>query len=425
MPPPHVVIIGAGFAGLAAAKCLGGQSVRVTLVDRRNHHVFQPLLYEVATAALSPSDVATAIRSVVRDFDNIEVKMADVVGIDAGAGTIRTHRDAIAYDYLVVAAGAEPNYFGHPEWESHAPSLKDLSHALEIRRRILSAFEAAELETDPDRKRWLLTFVIIGGGPTGVELAGTLAEISRKTLAKDFRKIDPKATRIILIEGGPRVLGPMKPELSEYAAKILSERGVEIRLGRLADHVDDTGVTIGDEHISAATVLWAAGVAPSPLAAALGFPLDREGHVVVGPDLAIQDHPTVFVVGDMMGFQQDGKPLPGLAQVALQSGAHASQCILADVARRPRPAFRYRHKGAMAAIARGKAVAELPRVSLKGATAWLLAWVVHIFWLISRRDRVAVFLGWTYSYLTWRRDARLILPLTDVESRTSSSGIEQ
>lgn len=411
---PHVVVIGAGFAGLEAAKALGRASVRVTLIDRRNHHVFQPLLYEVATAALSPSDVATAVRTVVHQYPNVFVQMAEVTGIDIAERRVETRSQPIDYDYLVLAAGAEPNYFGHPEWETHAPSLKDLTHALEIRRRILSAYEAAELETDPKRRRELLTFVVIGGGPTGVELAGTMADVAHKTLASDFRQFDPNETRIILVEGGPRLLVAMKPELGEYAAKTLRERGVEVRLGQMASRIDDTGVTLGEEHIPAATVLWAAGVKASPLAAALGSRLEK-GHVVVERDLSIPGHPEVFAVGDLMHLEQDGAPLPWVAQVALQSGRHASRCILADLAKRPRPPFRYRHKGAVASIARGKAVAELPRMTLTGLSAWLLAWVVHIFWLISRRDRFAVFFGWAYSYLTWRRDARLILPQTSVE----------
>lgn len=413
---PHVVIIGAGFAGLEAAKTLRRAPARVTLIDRRNHHVFAPLLYEVATAALSPSDVATAVRTVVYKSPNFFVQMAEVTGIDLAARRIDTHSAPIHYDHLILAAGAEPNYFGHPEWETHAPSLKDLTHALEIRRRILSAYEAAELETDPVRKQELLTFIVIGGGPTGVELAGTMADVAHKTLACDFRRFDPNDTRIVLIEGGPRLLPAMKPELGDYAAKTLRERGVEIRLGQMARRIDETGVTVGEEHIAAATVLWAAGVKASPLVADLGTPLQK-GHVVVERDLSISGHREVFAVGDLMWFEQDGAPLPWVAQVALQSGRHAARCILADFAKRPRAPFRYRHKGAVASIARGKAVAELPHATLTGLAAWLLAWVVHIFWLISRRDRFAVFLGWAYSYLTWRRDARLILPQTNVEPR--------
>jgi NADH:ubiquinone reductase (H+-translocating) len=404
----HVVIIGGGFGGLAAARALRKAPVSVTLVDRRNHHLFQPLLYQVATAALNPSDIAVPIRSIVRRQKNINVLMGEAVSIDAAARKVRLADGELSYDYLIVATGATHSYFGHDEWAPYAAGLKTIEDALEIRRRVLIAYERAERETDPDRQREWLTFVIVGGGPTGVELAGALAEISRHALARDFRAIDPTRARIILLEGGPRVLPPFPPELSESAARQLADLGVEVRNGAQATGIDAGGVTIGTERLAARTVLWAAGVSASPLARSLGVPLDRAGRVQVSPELTVPGHPEIFVIGDLASLQQDGKPLPGVAPVAMQAGRHTAKNVARAARGEPLVPFHYHDKGSLAVIGRGAGVAAFPKSTWTGSIAWWAWLLIHIFYLIGFRNRVLVLLQWAWAYLTWQRGARLI-----------------
>jgi NADH dehydrogenase len=438
MPEPHIVIVGGGFGGLDAARALADAPVRVTLIDRHNYHLFQPLLYQVATAALSPADIASPIRWVLRRQRNVSVILADAHGIDVtgrrvlldygpperlhapGSATARVGESAIQYDNLILATGATHAYFGHPEWARRAPGLKTLDDALEIRREVLLAFEAAERETDPGAQRRLLTFVIVGGGPTGVELAGALAEIARRTLKQDFRRIRPESARIVLLEGAPNVLGAFPPTLRETARASLAALGVEVRTSSLVTSVDEEGVlwrpssadsrnaAEPDQRISAQTVLWAAGVAASPLAKSLGVPLDRAGRVLAEPTLVVPGHPEIFVAGDICSLQQDGAPLPGVAQVAKQQGAHAAGNVLRAIRGEPLQPFRYRDYGSMATIGRGSAVAEIGRMKASGLVAWLIWLFIHIFWLIGFRNRVAVLGEWAYSYLTFQRRARLI-----------------
>jgi NADH:quinone reductase (non-electrogenic) len=490
---PHVVIIGGGFGGLDAARAFAGAAVRVTLLDRHNYHLFQPLLYQVATASLSPGDVASPIRWILRKQKNVQVLLAEARAIDpvnrgvfVDPGPSDAALPSISYDYLIVATGAAHSYFGHPEWAARAPGLKTLDDALEMRRRVLLAFEAAERETDPLRQRRLLTFVIVGGGPTGVELAGALAEIARSSLPQDFRSIRPESARIVLLEGGPDVL-PAFPEKLRLASRRALERlGVEVRTASLVTGIDEDGVTYRSaegppkggrhvregasdstradgkdspgadgkdspgaagkdspgaagkdspgadgkdspgadgkdstwrpalagpsdvRHISAETVLWAAGVAASPLAKSLGVPLDRAGRVTPAPTLAIPEHPEIFVAGDICAFTQDGKPLPGVAQVAMQQGAHAARNILRAIAGAPLEPFRYRNYGNMATIGRGSAVADIGPVKASGFLAWLFWLFLHIFWLIGFRNRLAVISEWAWAYVTFQRRVRLI-----------------
>jgi NADH dehydrogenase len=420
---PHVVILGGGFGGLSAARALAGKPVRVTLVDRHNYHLFQPLLYQVATASLSPGDVASPIRWVLRRQSNATVLLAAVRAIDAD--TRRVHLDleapsptqtadvhpggaSLDYDYLIVATGATHAYFGHPEWATRAPGLKTLDDALEIRRQVLLAFEAAERETDPALQRRLLTFVIVGAGPTGVELAGALAEIARLSLRRDFRNIRPESARILLVEGGPTVLSTFPPALREKTRAALERIGIEVRTGAVVTDVDDEGVRIGAERIAAQTVLWAAGVAASPVAASLGVPLDRAGRVYPEPTLAVRGRPNVFVVGDLCAFEQDGQRLPGVAQVAMQQGAHAARNVLHAVGSQPQLPFRYRDYGNMAVIGRGAAVADIGGVKASGFLAWLIWVFLHLFWLIGFRNRFVVMTEWAWTYVTLQRRARLI-----------------
>lgn len=405
---PRVVIIGAGFAGLAAIRALGRRRADVTVIDRTNHHLFQPLLYQVATAALNPSDIAYPIRRIVRHRPDVRVLMAEARAIDAAGRRVLLDRGEVPYDSLIVAAGATDSYFGHDEWARSAPGLKSIEDALEIRRRILSAFEVAEREPDPERRREYLTFVIIGAGPTGAELAGTLAEVARKTLARDFRHIDPASARIVLLEGGPRVLPAYPADLSESAKRQLEALGVEVRLGALATGIDEAGVTIGDERIAARTVVWAAGVAASPLARSLGAPLDRAGRVKVEPDLTVPGHPEIAVVGDLMAFTQDGEPVPGVAPAAMQAGRHAARNILRRLDGKAPLPFRYLDKGMLATIGRGSAVADIRGLKFSGFIAWFLWLFVHIFFLVGFRNRLLVMIQWAYSYLTYDRGARLI-----------------
>jgi NADH dehydrogenase len=412
---PHVVIIGGGFGGLEAARALAGAPVRVTLIDRHNYHLFQPLLYQVATASLSPGDIASPIRWVLRHQENVRVLLADARGIDVASRRVLLDRDYQPYDYLIVATGSAHAYFGHPEWASRAPGLKTLDDALEIRRQILLAFEAAERETDPEAQRRLLTFVIVGGGPTGVELAGALAEIARRTLRQDFRSIRPESARIVLVEGSPCVL-PTFPERLRDAARVsLTRLGVEVRTSSMVTSVDRDGVTwraatdpSAVERLPAQTVLWAAGVAASPLATSLGVPLDRAGRVTPESTLAVPGHPEILVAGDICALQQDGGQLPGVAQVAKQQGAHAARNVLRAVRGEPQQPFRYRDYGSAATIGRGSAVVDIGPVKASGPLAWLFWLFLHIFWLIGFRNRVAVLGEWAWAYVTFQRRVRLI-----------------
>ncbi len=411
MPRPRVVILGGGFGGLYAARMLRKAPVDVVLVDRRNHHLFQPLLYQVATAGLAATDIASPIRKVIGRFPNTTVLLADVVGVDTAARDVQLEGSpGLPYDALIVATGVRHDYFGHPEWERFAPGLKTLEDAMEVRRRTLLAFERAELEADPERRAAALTFVVVGAGPTGVEMAGAIAEVARQTLAGDFKRIDPSKARVVLIEGGPRVLATYTPELSESAGAALRALGVELRLGERVVHVDGDGVRLGSgEALRAGTVVWAAGVAASPLGRALGAPVDRIGRVCVAPDLSVPEHPEIFGVGDLIALEQDGRPLPGVAQVAIQSGRLAARNALARLAGRPTTAFRYVDKGSLATIGRKKAVAEVGSLRLSGLSAWLLWLFVHILFLIGFKNRVSVFLNWAWAYFTFQRGARIVL----------------
>ena len=404
----HVVIIGSGFGGLNAAQSLDDPAVRVTLVDRRNHHLFQPLLYQVATAALNPSSIAYPIRRIFRHQANVSVILADARAVDTARKCVVLADGELAYDELIVATGATHSYFGKDQWAPFAPGLKSIEDALDMRRRIFTAFEAAEREQDPARRAAWLTFVVIGGGPTGVELAGALAEISRQTLGSDFRNIDPRSARILLIEGHDRVLPPMPPDLSIAAREQLEALGVEVHTKSVVTGIDAEGVSVGELRIPARTVLWGAGVAASPLGRTLGVPTDRAGRVVVQPDLSIPGHPEVFVIGDLAAFTQDGKPLPGVAPVAMQQGRHVAASILRRArSEAPRP-FVYHDKGSMATIGRAAAVADLHGWHLRGAPAWL-AWLgVHVMFLIGFRNRILVLFEWAFSYVMFERGARLI-----------------
>jgi NADH dehydrogenase len=406
---PHVVIVGGGFGGLYAARALAGRPVRVTLLDRRNHHLFQPLLYQVATAALNPSDIATPLRSILRCAANVTVLLAEVEAVDLAARRLVLDGDSMEYDALVLAAGAGHSYFGHDDWEPLAPSLKTLEDALEIRRRVLLAYEEAEREQDRAEQRALLTSVVIGGGPTGVELAGALAEISRETIARDFRLIDPTKARIVLLEGGPRVLAAFPDPLPARAAAALTRIGVEVRTGATVTRVTPDAVWIGGEQIRARTVLWAAGVAAAPLTRTLGVPLDRAGRVHVERDLSVPGHPEAFAIGDLCAFTgDDGHALPGLAPVALQQGRAAARNVLHRLAGEPTEPFRYRDRGSMATIGRAAAVAVVGRFRLSGLVAWLAWLFVHIAFLIGFRNRFLVLFQWAWAYISWQRGARLI-----------------
>lgn len=406
----RVVIVGGGFGGLNAARALRKSPVEVTLVDRRNHHLFQPLLYQVATAALSPAEIASPIRGILRKQRNVSVMLGEVVTIDLDRRQVElSDGTLLPYDYLVLATGAVDQYFGHSDWVELAPGLKTVDDATEIRRRFLLAFEAAEREDSPEARRALLTTVVIGGGPTGVEMAGAMAEMARHSLVRDFRRIDPTTARIILVEGGDRVLPAYAPELSRKAEEALRKRGVEVRTGTLVERIEPDAVYIGDERIETRNVVWAAGIAASPLGSALGVPTDRMGRVVVEEDLSVPGHPEVFVIGDLANARgKEGEPLPGLAPVAIQQGKATGANIARSVAGRPREPFRYWDRGTMATIGRGAAIAEIGRLKLHGFIAWL-AWIfIHIFFLIGFRNRVAVMLEWAWAYVSWQRGARLI-----------------
>jgi NADH dehydrogenase len=407
---PRVLIVGAGFGGLYAARSLARQPVSVTVVDRRNHHVFQPLLYQVATAALSPGDIASPIRWILRRQQNVEVLMGEVDRVDLARREAHlTDGSEIPYDFAIVAAGATHAYFGHDDWQPYAPGLKTLEDALEIRRRVLLAFERAEREPDPERRAALLTFVVVGAGPTGVELAGALAEISRQSLARDFRHFDPGSARIILLEAGPSVLATFPETLRASAEEDLRRLGVDVRTGTAVTSLGAGIVQAGDQTIASETVLWAAGVAASPLGKSLGVPVDRAGRVLVHDDLSIPGHPEVFVIGDLASLNgPDGRPLPGVAQVAIQMGKHAVDNIVRTIGGQARTPFVYHDRGNMATIGRASAVADLGRIRLKGFVAWV-AWIfVHILNLIGFRNRLVVMVQWAWAYLTFQRGVRLI-----------------
>jgi len=409
MPRPHVVIVGGGFGGLYAAKALRRAPVDVTVIDRRNHHVFQPLLYQVATAGLSAIDIGEPIRRILRRSRNTTVLLGEVVDVSADE-VVLASGDAVRFDYLVVAAGAAHSYFGHDEWAEHAPGLKSIEDALDIRRRILSAFEEAELEPDPERRRALLTFVIVGAGPTGAELAGAVAELARHTLEGDFRRFRTSDARILLLEAGDAVVPGYPPSLSAKARRQLERLGVEVRTGSMVTEVSADGVEARGERIEARTVLWAAGVAASPLGEALEAPVDRAGRVQVEPDLTVPGRPNVFVAGDLAAVHQEGRPVPGVAPAAIQMGRHAAAAIrrLVEDGEAPVP-FHYVDKGSMATLGRSAAVAQIRGLRLSGFPAWVAWLTVHIFFLIGFRNRLVVLFEWAKAYLTYGRSARLIL----------------
>jgi NADH dehydrogenase len=408
MAIPHVVILGGGFGGLAAARALARAPVRITLIDRQNHHLFQPLLYQVATAALNPSEIAAPLRNVLRRQKNVTVLLAEATRIDVATRTVELVDGDLSYDHLIVATGATHSYFGNDAWARTAPGLKTLEDAVEIRQRFLLAFEAAEREPDAARRVALLTFVVIGAGPTGVEMAGAMAEIARNTLSQDFRNIDPRSARVVLVEGVDRVLQAYSPDLSSSAQQELERRGVEVRTGARVTRLDDECVYVGAERIPACTVVWAAGVAGSPLARTLGVPLDRAGRVLVEATLSIPGHPEVFVIGDLASLQINGAAVPGVAQGALQGGRHAAAMILRSLRGEAHSAFEYRDLGSMATIGRNAAVVDVKGLRLTGLLAWGAWLFVHIVALIDFRNRVFVLLSWAWSYLSFGRGARLI-----------------
>jgi NADH dehydrogenase len=407
---PRVVIVGGGFGGLSAAKNLRAEAVEITLLDRRNHHVFSPLLYQVASAALSPGDIASPIRWILRRQRNVEVLLADVDRIDPDAKRVHLADGAqIVYDYAIVAAGATHAYFGHDEWQPWAPGLKTLEDALEIRRRVLLAFENAEREPDSARRATLLTFVIVGGGPTGVELAGALAEIARHSLARDFRHFDPRSARVVLVEAGPAVLPAFPERLREAARRDLERIGVEVRTGTPVTRIGPERVDAGGTTIDAGTILWAAGVAASPLGRSLGAPVDRAGRVLINPDLTIPGHPDLFVIGDLAALAgADGRLLPGVAQVAIQMGVHASRNIVRAIDGQPLRPFTYHNLGNLATIGRAAAVGDLPWIQLTGLLGWLAWLFIHLIKLIGFRNRVVVMVQWIWAYITYQRAIRLI-----------------
>ena len=414
MARPRVVILGGGFGGIAAAKALRTAPVDVTVIDRSNHFVFQPLLYQVATASLAPSDISAPIRWVLRGQRNTTVLMADVVAIDTEQRIVRLGggAPAVEYDYLIVATGARHAYFGRPEWEANAPGLKTIEDALEIRNRFLRAFEKAELATDAAERASYQTFVIIGGGPTGVELAGAMPLIARRAMRRDFRRIDTEHTRVLLLEGGDRVLPTFPEELSAAAKKALEGLGVEVRTGSIVTGVEPDAIHVGSERILTRTVFWAAGNAGSPAAASLGVPLDRAGRVPVAPDLSVPGQPNIFVVGDLAAVPwKDGLFVPGVAPAANQEGRHASRNIRRDLAGDERKPFRYVDKGNLATIGRNQAVADFGRIRVRGWAAWWLWLVIHIMYLVGFRNRASVLLQWAYAYFTYQRGVRLITGL--------------
>ncbi len=420
LTPPCVVIIGAGFGGLNAAWALRRAKVQVTIVDRRNHHLFQPLLYQVATAGLSPANIAYPIRSIVRHSANTRVMLEEARSIDLGRRCVTTSEGDLKYDFLILAAGAGNSYFGHDEWARYAPGLKSLEDAIEIRRQILLAFELAERERDEAARRVLLTFVVIGGGPTGVELAGAIAEISRQVIVSDFRRIDPREARVVLVEAGPRILPTFDETLAAKAADALRRRGVEVMTATPAQSIAHELIRLKDAEIRAHTIIWAAGVAPSPLAKTLGVELDRGGRVKVRSDLSIEGHPEVFAIGDIAAcVDAKGRTLPGLAPVAIQQGRWVAHNIERTIAGQPYEAFRYVDKGVLATVGRAFAILQIGKLKLSGLLAWLIWSLVHIAYLIGFRNRIIVMFEWAWAYATYQRGARLITG--DIEEPTHPS----
>jgi len=416
---PHVVIVGGGFAGLWAARALADAPVRITLVDRQNHHLFQPLLYQVATAGLSSPDIAAPLRHILRKQANVEVRLGEVTGVDVHARRVLLGGDdSLEFHYLLLATGATHAYFGHEEWAQHAPGLKTLDDALRLRRQLLLAFERAEAEADPQRRAAWLSFAIVGGGPTGVELAGTLAEIARHTLKNEFRNIDPSHARIRLIEAGPRILSSFPADLSRAAQRQLERLGVEVSTGSPVTHINEDGYWIGNEFVASHTVVWAAGVAASPLARTLGVPLDSAGRVLVCADLSVPDHPEIFVAGDLAAVEHHGSPVPGVAPAAKQMGGHVAAVIRARIASQPSPSFRYRDYGNLATIGRMAAIVHFGRLKLSGLLAWWFWLAAHVFFLIGFRNRLVVLLNWAWAYWSYQRGARIILG-SDVDAQSS------
>jgi NADH:ubiquinone reductase (H+-translocating) len=406
---PRIVIIGGGFGGLKAADSLARLPVQITLLDRKNHHTFQPLLYQVATAGISPAEIAAPIRDILARHEDIEVLLGEVLGFDLEQRIVKVHGFELPYDYLVVAAGTTHAYFGHDEWEPLAPGLKTIEDALEIRRRILLAYELAEREAAITGKHRPLNFIVVGAGPTGVELAGTLAEIAHKSLAESFHHIDPAKTRVLLVEAGPSILTAYPEDLQRSAVEQLQHLGVEVRTNSAVTEVRSGEVRIGDDVLPAEVVLWAAGVSASPLGRALGVPVDRAGRVFVEPDLSLPGHPEVFVIGDLASLKDaHGKPLPGVAPVALQQGKWVARQVAADLAGHPRQTFRYHDKGSLATIGRAAAIAQFGKIHISGFIAWLAWLFIHILFLIGFRNRIVVMFQWAWSYLTYERAARLI-----------------
>lgn len=416
---PKVVIVGAGFGGLTAAQRIARLPVQVTVIDRKNHHTFQPLLYQVATAGLSPGEIAAPIRWILRSHPNVEVLLEEVVDFNLEQQKVITRNQTLDYDYLIIASGASHAYFGHPEWEPLAPGLKTIEDALEIRRRVLLAFELAERHVASGQGEMPLNFVVVGAGPTGVELAGTLAEIARHALKREFRCIRPEQTRILLIEGGPRVLPAYPEELSRKAEEQLARLGVEVRTSHVVNGIEPGIVKVGDERIAAQVVLWAAGVAASPLGRKLGVSVDRAGRVLVQPDLSVSGKPNVFVIGDLAALADErGKMLPGVAPVAIQQGQWMAKAIARDLKHQSRGAFHYRDKGSLATIGRAAAVADFGKLRLSGYFAWLAWLFVHILYLIGFRNRLLVMIQWAWSYMTYERGARLITGSTELAGWT-------
>lgn len=407
---PKVVIVGGGFGGLWAAKALAGKRVDITLIDRKNHHVFQPLLYQVATAVLSPGEIASPIRRILHYARNIEVILGEVTAFEKDRNiVILENGDEVSFDHLIVAAGARHAYFGHDEWETSAPGLKTIEDAVEIRRRVLLAFELAERETYLTGTHSYLNFVVIGGGPTGVELAGAIADIARQALAKDFKAVDTTKARVMLLEGSDRVLGTFTPELSESAKRQLEDLGVEVRLNSFVTDIEPGRLKAGEEWIECDVALWATGVAASPLGKALGVETDKAGRVLVEPDLSLPGHPKIFVIGDMASLKQEnGEPVPGVSPAAMQMGSHAARNIFADLDGKPRKSFRYVDKGSMATIGRHRAIADLRGWRFTGWIAWMMWLFLHVFFLIGFRNRIIVILEWAWAYFTRERSARLI-----------------
>ena len=417
---PHVLVIGGGFAGLWATRALASAPVRITLVDRCNHHLFQPLLYQVATAGLSSPDIAAPLRHILRKQRNVEVRLAEVRNIDPTDKQVTLDDGStLDFDYLLLASGATHAYFGHDEWARHAPGLKTLDDALQLRRHLLLAFERAEAEPDPELRAAWLSFAIVGGGPTGVELAGTLAEIARHTLKNEFRNINPSDARVRLVEAGPRVLSSFPEDLSEKARRQLEKLGVEVSIGTAVSDINESGYRLGDVFVPARTVVWAAGVSASPLAKSLAVPLDRAGRVSVLDDLSAPGHPDIFVAGDLASLQQAGKPVPGVAPAAKQMGRHVAAVIRARLAGKPAPAFHYRDFGNLATIGRMAAIVHFGRLKLSGLLAWWFWLGAHVFFLIGFRNRLVVLLNWAWAYWSYQRGARIILRMDDDRTRST------